>query len=128
MGGVTKLTDEDFAYTLNNKLMGQVNLVRLGVEAMNDRGVFVLTAGIWSQKPVPGASAIAMVNGALESFTRGASLDLPRGIRINAVSPPFIKESAERMGMSAPMSAAENAKSYVGAIEGSQTGQVIFPG
>jgi NAD(P)-dependent dehydrogenase (short-subunit alcohol dehydrogenase family) len=128
MGEVTKLTDEDFAYTLGNKLMGQVNLVRWGVDAMNDKGVFVLTAGIFSQKPMPGSVAIAMVNGGLESFARGAALDLPRGIRINTISPPFIKETAARMGMSAPLSAAENAKAYVGAVEGSQTGQVLFPG
>ena len=126
-GPLGKLTDEDFAYSLGNKLMGQVNLVRQGVDSMNDRGVFILTAGIFSRSPMPGVPALAMVNGALESFARGAALDLPRGIRINVISPPWIKETAERMGFSAPMSAAENAKAYVGLLEGSQTGQVVFP-
>jgi NAD(P)-dependent dehydrogenase (short-subunit alcohol dehydrogenase family) len=126
-GPLEKLTDEDFAYSFENKLMGQVNLVRQGVESLNDRGAFILTAGIFSKSPMPGVPALAMVNGALESFARAAALDLPRGLRINVISPPWIKETAERMGMSAPMSAAENAKAYVRVLEGDQTGQVLFP-
>lgn len=39
-------TDEDFAMSLRDKLMGQVNLVRFGVEHVNDGGGFVVTAGI----------------------------------------------------------------------------------
>jgi NAD(P)-dependent dehydrogenase (short-subunit alcohol dehydrogenase family) len=33
-----QLTDEDFAFSLANKLMGQVNLVRYGMDALNDGG------------------------------------------------------------------------------------------
>jgi NAD(P)-dependent dehydrogenase (short-subunit alcohol dehydrogenase family) len=127
-GALDKLSDADFTYTLHNKLMGQVNLVRFGVDFVNDNGVFVLTSGIFSQKPMPGVPAIAIANGALESFARAAALDLPRGIRIVTIAPPFIKESAEKMGMTAPFSAAENAKAYVAVVEGKGTGEVIFPG
>lgn len=127
-GALTQLTDQDFAFTIGNKLMGQVNLVRRGIEHMNDRGVFILTSGIFSQNPPPGVPAVAMVNGALESFARGAAHDLPRGIRINTISPTFIKETALRMGMDSPLSAAEAAKTYVAVVEGNQTGEVIFPG
>jgi NAD(P)-dependent dehydrogenase (short-subunit alcohol dehydrogenase family) len=70
---------------------------------------------------------LALVNGALESFVRAAALDLPRGIRINVVSPPFIKETAEKMGLQGQLTAAENAHAYVGLIEGSRTGSVVYP-
>ena len=109
--------------------MGQVNLVRQGIpQFLNDNGVFVLTAGIFSKSPPPGVPALAMVNGAVQSFAIGAALDLPRGLRLNCISPPFIKETAEKMGMQAPLSAAENAKTYVQVVEGKMTGQVIFNG
>jgi NAD(P)-dependent dehydrogenase (short-subunit alcohol dehydrogenase family) len=121
-------TDEDFAMSLRDKLMGQVNLVRCGVEHVNDGGVFVLTAGIYGTKPPPGAVAGAMVNGALESFARAAAQDLPRGIRIVTISPPWIKESAVEIGADAPLTAAQNAKSYVEVVEGSGTGVILYPG
>jgi len=124
---LTALTDEDIRATLDDKLMGQVNLVRFGVDHVNDGGVFLLTAGIFSKQPMPGVPALAMVNGALESFARGAALDLPRKIRINTISPPFIKETAEKMGFPGGLPAADNAKTYVEYVENDATGQVIFP-
>ena len=126
-GPLEKLTDADFTSSLGNKLMGQVNVVRFGVGAVRDGGSFTLTAGIFAQKPWPGVPALALVNGALESFARAAALDLPRGIRINVVSPPFIKETAEKMGFQAPMTAAENAKWYVGLVEGTESGKIAYP-
>jgi NAD(P)-dependent dehydrogenase (short-subunit alcohol dehydrogenase family) len=77
---------------------------------------------------MPGVTALAMVNGALESFARGAALDLPRGIRINTISPPFIQETAQAMGLPGGLPASENAKAYVALVEGSETGQVVFNG
>ena len=38
-----KLTDADFQLGLSNKLMGQVNLVRIGQQFINDGGSFTLT-------------------------------------------------------------------------------------
>jgi len=125
---LTELQDADLTFSIVNKLLGNVNLVRFGVEHVRDNGVFLLTAGIFSKEPPPGVPAIAMVNGALESFARGAAKDLPRGIRINTVSPPFIKETAEAMGMEGGFPAADNAKTYVELVEGTQTGQVVFTG
>jgi NAD(P)-dependent dehydrogenase (short-subunit alcohol dehydrogenase family) len=82
------------------------------------------TGMIW-----PKTSAIAVANGGVESFARAAALDLPRGIRINTVSPPFITETAAAMGMAgyAQMSAADNAKAYVALLQGTATGTVAFP-
>lgn len=129
-GPLAELDDAGFETSLRSKLMGQVNLVRFGYEHVRDGGSFTLTSGIFSQKPWPGVPAIAMVNGGVESFARAAALDLDRGLRINVVAPPFIEETAAKMGMAdkGQLSAAENAKAYVALIEGDQTGQVVFPG
>lgn len=81
------LSDADFVLSLTNKLMGQVNLVRFGVEVLTDGGSFTLTTGILSRQPTPGGAAISLVNAGLEGFVRAAALELPRGLRINAVAP-----------------------------------------
>ena len=75
-----------------------------------------------------GVPVLAMANGALESFGRAAALDLPRNIRINVISPPFIRETAEKMGMGGGLPAVENAKAYVDVVEGTQNGAVVFTG
>lgn len=127
---LTEVTDDQIQHTLGNKLMGQVNLVRFGIDKMNDGGVFVLTAGIFSRNPPPGVPALAMANGGLESFARAAALDLPRKIRIGTMSPPFITETAEKMGMptDGTLSAADNALAYLAFAKGNDTGAVVYTG
>lgn len=68
-----------------------------------------------------------MVNAGLERFVRAAALELPRGIRINVVSPPWVTETliALKMGPSLGMPAATVARAYLGSVEGTATGQVI---
>ena len=121
------LSDADFAVGLNNKLMGQINLVRLGVEVLADGGSFTLTSGILSRKPMPGGAAISMVNSGLEGFVRAAALDLPPRLRINAVSPGWVRETlvAMKMDPSPGVPAAQVAQVYLRAVEGNMTGQVL---
>jgi NAD(P)-dependent dehydrogenase (short-subunit alcohol dehydrogenase family) len=124
------LSDEQIQFTLSSKLMGQVNLVREGMDRLADGGVFVLTSGMFSYNPIPGVPALAMANGGIESFGRGAALDLPRGLRIGTICPPFITETAEKMGMSTSgtLSAADNAEYYLRFVEGDDTGVVVYSG
>src|SRR5258706_16079668 len=63
---LTALTDEDFAFSLAQKLMGQVNLVRFGLDHVRDRGSFVLTSGVLGRAPMVGGAAISLVNAGLE--------------------------------------------------------------
>jgi NAD(P)-dependent dehydrogenase (short-subunit alcohol dehydrogenase family) len=121
------LSDADFAVGLTNKLMGQVNLVRFGVEALADGGSFTLTTGILSRQPMPGGAAISMVNSGLEGFVRAAALELPRGLRINAVAPGWVRETlvAMKMDPSPGVPAAQVAQTYLRAVEGSMTGQIL---
>ena len=125
----SELSEEDFAFTLANKLMGQVNLVRIGSEFISDGGSFTLTSGILAQQPIPGSSVISLVNAGLEGFARAAALELPRGIRINVVSPPWVRETLERMGRDpAPgMPVEQVAKAYRESVEGTRSGEVISP-
>jgi NAD(P)-dependent dehydrogenase (short-subunit alcohol dehydrogenase family) len=80
-----------------------------------------------SRQPMPGGTAISMVNAGLEGFVRGAALDLPRGCRINAVAPGWVRETlvAMKMDPSPGVRAAQVAQSYVTSVEGSMTGQIL---
>jgi len=124
------LTDEDFAFSLANKLMGQVNLVRLGLGAVADGGSFTLTSGVLAEQPMSGAAAVSLVNAGLQGFVRTAALEAPRGIRLNIVSPPWVTETLAKLGMPTDggLPAAVVAKAYVRSVEGSETGHVIRPG
>jgi NAD(P)-dependent dehydrogenase (short-subunit alcohol dehydrogenase family) len=124
-----QLTDEDFATSLAYKLMGQVNVIRYGFPSLSDGGAVTVTSGILSREPMPGGAAISLVNAGLNGFVRGASIEAPRGIRVNVVSPPWVSETLEEMGMdpAGGLPAATVAKAYVASITGTQTGQVIEP-
>ncbi len=125
---LTDLTDEDIKTTLKNKVMGSMNVVRLGVSHVRDGGVFVLTAGAAAQRPTPQTALLAAACGALESFARAATLDLPRDLRVTTISPPFIKETAEKMGFPGGLPAAKNAEAYVAVVEGREKAPVILTG
>ena len=122
-----ELSDQDFQLGITSKLMGQVNLVRVGVSHINDNGSFTLTSGVLSQQPMPGSSSISMVNAGIEGFVRAAALELPRGIRINAVSPPWVKETLEALGMdtSIGMPAERVAQAYRSSVSGTHSGIII---
>jgi len=122
-----ELTDDDFMLALSNKLMGQVNLVRIGEKYINDNGSFTLTSGVTGIEPIPGSSSISMVNQAIEGFARAAALELGKNIRINVVSPVFAKESLEQMGMdtTGSMSANEFAPTYPESVVSKRNGEVL---
>lgn len=125
----TNLTDADFAFSVANKLMGQVNLVRLGFPSVREKGSFTLTSGILARTPMVGSGAISLVNAALEGFARAAALEAPRGIRVNVVSPPWVTETLQALGMDPAqgMPAAVVARAYVRSVEGLETGAVVEP-
>ena len=122
-----QLSDDDFEMSLHYKLMGQVNLARYGIDSVADGGSITLTSGVLAMEPMPGSAAVSLVNAGLEGFARAAALDLPRGVRINVVSPPWVTETLEAMGMdtSIGMPAAQVARAYVDAVAGSHNGQVL---
>ncbi len=128
-GPLTSLGKKEFDVGINSKFMGQVQLVLLGQEFVNDGGSFTLTSGILSQDPIPGGAAVTPINAAVEGFVLGASIELTRGLRINAVSPGLLEESAERLGTffqgHIPVPGWKVAKAYSKSVEGRLNGQVF---
>ena len=127
-GPFERFTTEQFDIGLRNKLMGQVNLVMLGHKHIRDGGSFTLTSGLLNDDPIREGVSAAMVNGAVEGFVRSAAIELPRGIRINVVSPTVIEESLPSYGPYfrgfEAVPANEAALGYVKSVEGAQTGRV----
>jgi NAD(P)-dependent dehydrogenase (short-subunit alcohol dehydrogenase family) len=125
-----EMTDEDFAFGFSYKLMGQTNLVRIGQKYLRDRGSFTLTSGATSRRPMAGSTGYSMVNAGVEGFARAAALDLPRGIRINAVSPEWTTTTLQLYGMDPGrgVPAEQVALGYVESVEGTRTGTVIDAG
>lgn len=122
-----QLTDADYALGLRSKLMGQVALARIAKDHLNDSGSITLTTGVLAMHPMLGSASISLVNAGLEGFVRAAALELPRQLRINAVSPPWVKETMVKFGMDPTpgLAAADVAKAYVAVVEGSYQGQVL---
>lgn len=122
-----QLADADFEVGIRSKMMGQVWLARLASENVKDGGSITITTGVLAQKPMPGGAAVSLVNAGLEGFVRSAALEMPRGVRINAVSPPWIKETMVKLGMDPTpgLSADDCAKAYVAAVEGEHQGKTI---
>lgn len=91
-----ELTPENNMISVQGKLLGQVNIVLIGQHYINDKGSFTLVSGIIQDHPIEKGASSAMVNGAIDSFAKAAAFELPRGIRLNSVSPNLFVESAEK--------------------------------
>jgi NAD(P)-dependent dehydrogenase (short-subunit alcohol dehydrogenase family) len=126
-GPFASLDDAAFDLALSNKLMGQINLIRIGVNKLNKNGSITLTSGILARQPMPGSSVISMANGALDAFVKAAALEVSNGVRVNTVAPAFVKETMEMMGMDPTpgLSAADTAKAYKQAVEGDANGMTL---
>lgn len=122
-----EMKSEDYHTGLADKLMGQVNLVLIGREFISNGGSFTLTSGILTQDPIRMGTCASMVNGALESFVTAAAIEMPRGLRINCVSPGVITEAMDAYAPffrgHEPVPAARAALAYAKSVEGLQTGK-----
>lgn len=111
-----------------DKLLGQVNLALAAREHLADGGSVTLTTGILTEQPIVQGSSASLVNGAVEAFVRAAAIELPRGLRINAVSPGVLSEAMDDYGPFfrgfEPVPAARAALAFSRSVEGAQTGQV----
>ena len=123
------MTEEDFWIGLRSKLMGQVNLVRIGVDYINPEGSFTLTTGILADHPVDLTTSAAMVHGGLHSVVQAAALEMRDGNRINVVSSGLVEDAVDRYEAyfpghnPIPMRKVINA--YVRSVEGKETGEII---
>ena len=131
-GPLTAMRAEDFASGLNDKLLGQVRLSLIGQHYLNDGGSITLTSGIIGSEPIAQGVNATAVNAALEGFVRAAACELPRGLRINVVSPTVLRESVEKYGAFFPgfesVPAARAALAYRRSVYGVQTGRTFTVG
>ena len=122
-----EISYEEFSKSLQDKTLGQVELVRQGLEYVNDKGSFTLISGVVGREAIHTGSAAALANGALEQFTYAASIEMPRGIRINTVSPTVLTEAKgyhPYFPGFAQVSLAEVTDAFVKCVDGWSTGIV----
>lgn len=125
----TELSADDLTAAFEGKVLSQLALVRIGLAYVNDGGSFTLTTGILAREPVPSGAAAAMANGAVESFVISAAPELPREIRLNAVSPNVLASAPgyhDAFAGFEPVSDERVGLAYVRSVEGLSTGR-IFP-
>lgn len=129
-GGLADFTEEQFMLGLQNKVMGQVNLVLVGLDYVKDGGSFTLTSGVLDRDPIRMGAGAAAANGALGGFVKGAAIELPRGLRVNVVSPGLLDASEARYGDffpgHIPVPSARVGRAFAKSVEGAITGEVII--
>ncbi len=117
------LTDDDYRYGFERKVLAQIRLLELGRPTIRDGGSFTFTSGFLSHYPNPASIATGPLNAAVDTFVRNTASLLPRDIRINVVSPaPVVEPGREGEGL---VTAAQCAEFYVDAIEGTMSGEVL---
>ena len=129
-GLLSDFTEEQFMLGLKNKVMGRVNVVLAGLDYIKDGGSFTLTSGVLDRDPIRQGVNAATANGALGGFVTGAAIEMPRGVRINVVSPGLLDVSVDKFGSFFPGHEVVTSKrvglAYVKSVEGATTGQVLI--
>lgn len=118
------LAEAVFLENMRGKFFGQINLVLIGQRYLADGGGFTLTTGIFADEAWPGVTS-----GGLHGFVLSAAIELPRGLRINAVSPTMVADSIRDFGHlfpgMKPVSMDRLIAAYVDCVEGSATGEIV---
>ncbi len=130
MGPFAQTTEDDFYKGIRSKMMGQINLVLYGQKFINPRGSFTLTTGILSEDPIKNGSNLTTINAAVNGFVLAAAGELiGRSVRINAVSPGLLEDSADELGEyfpgHTPVAADVVMDAYRKSVLGMGTGQII---
>ena len=124
-----ELSEEDYYIGFKSKLMGQVNLVRIGQHYLTKSGSITLTTGILADDPVPMTTSAAMVNGAIHSFVKAVILELEGNIRVNVVSSGLVEDAVEKYDTyfpgHNPIPMQKVINGYRKSVDGKQTGEII---
>lgn len=126
---LNELSEEDYYIGLKSKLMGQVNLVRIGQKYLNPNGSITLSTGILADDPVVKTASAAMVNGGIHSFVQAAALEMEKGIRLNVVSLGMVEDAYEKYkdyfpGHN-PIPTKKVINAYVRSVDGKRNGDII---
>lgn len=127
-GPFEQITDEQWANSIKSKGMGQINVVRAGLPFIADKGSFTLISGVLTDEYMHAGTIGTTINHLVEGFVKAAAVELPRGVRINCVSPTVLAESvayhAYFTGFT-PVPASEVALAYLRAMSTPITGRVL---
>jgi NAD(P)-dependent dehydrogenase (short-subunit alcohol dehydrogenase family) len=127
-----EISEEQWQLTLNSKLMGQVQLAQEAIAHLNDGGSITLVSGILAEKPIRAGVAASLANRAIEGFVMAAATELPRGLRINVVSPTIVEESKQAYGHFfpgfIPVPAQKVGQAYKRCVMGVESGQILRVG
>lgn len=125
-----EMTEAQWMTTVMSKMMGQINLVRIGQKYIADGGSFTLISGILNVKPIPFAIADATTSGAIDTFVKCVAYEMPRNTRINVVNPTVLTEAwdvyGEMMAGFEPVPGRLVGKAFERSVDGFITGEVIF--
>jgi NAD(P)-dependent dehydrogenase (short-subunit alcohol dehydrogenase family) len=125
-----EMTEAQWMTTVMSKMMGQINIVRIGQEYIADKGSFTLITGILNLKPIPFAIADATTSGAIDTFVKCVAFEMPRGIRVNSVNPTVLAEAwdiyGDMMPGFQPVPSTLVGKAFERSVDGFITGQVIL--
>lgn len=123
-------TEASLKIGLENKVMGQINLVLSGLGRISEKGSFTLTSGVLDRDPVISGTGAALANGALAGFVKSAAIEMPRNLRVNVVSPGLLDVSEQRYGALFPgherVSSERVGRAFAKCVEGAITGQVVI--
>lgn len=124
-----ELTPDALYENMRAKFFGQADLVLTGQHHCTDGASFTLTSGVFADEAWPHVTGGGVISGALHSFALSAAIELPRGMRINVVSPTLVGDSADAFaghfpGMR-PVPVDELVGHYLDCVEGDGTGRVI---
>ena len=122
---VDALSIEQIKDSVNSKLVGQINVFQVGRAYVRNGGSITLTSGVLARYPMTTGSAASTVNAAIDAFVKATAFELNDEIRLNVVSPHFVKETMEMMGMDSEsgISAADTANAYLHALKTPETGK-----
>jgi NAD(P)-dependent dehydrogenase (short-subunit alcohol dehydrogenase family) len=128
-GPVADMTPTQFRKGVDDKLMGQINVALIGLKHLKDGGSITLTSGVTNRDFIRKGANAASMNGALDDFVRGAAIEMPRGLRINVVSPGLLEESAKKYDGffpgHVPVSSQRVGYAFTKCVEGGINGQVV---
>jgi len=123
------LTEADYYIGIKSKLMGQVNLVRIGRQFLNAKGSMTLTTGILADDPVYQTTSAAMVNGAIHSFVKAAALEMENAHRINVVSSGLVEDAVKKyidyFPGHDPIPMDRMVRGYIRSVENRYNGEII---
>ncbi len=126
---LAELSTENWSLSISNKLMGQIHLVQEALPFIHEKGSFTLVSGITSEIPIAAGVAATTMNRAIEGFVQASATELPKGLRINVISPNLLKESEAVYGPFFPgfiaVEGSRVAQAFLRSVMGVETGQII---